>query len=154
MANVELRGLKELLERIHSLEDLRWLRDGIAAAAVNLKGKIAEYPPAGSFAGRYNLKTHKKMGHYMRGLGWVSATGRLSKSSEGLSTRWAVNFENDGLRAVIGNNASYGPWVQDRYSQTTIHRARGWKTVQDVSEQEAERVSAMLKNYLEQALEK
>jgi hypothetical protein len=55
-----------------------------------------------------------------------------SPGSEKLGARWAISTQNQGWRAVIGNNASYAKLVQDSAKQTGYHRGTGWITTNQV----------------------
>lgn len=119
------------------LEDiLPVARATLQALAIEVKGKIAKAPKQP----KHRMKmTRKQRAFVMRAIreGLIEVPWRraMSAGSEALSKSWATEIENDGLRAVIGNDTSYGPFVQDRENQSLFHQQTGWITVQDVQEQ-------------------
>jgi len=140
---IEIKGLEELGKKLNI-----WpaFKAALKAGAVMLKGRVSKYPPGGEWnqPGRYSLKTHRKMGWYVRGRGGYSPSGKLVTRSETLGRRWTQKTEDDGLTVRIGNNVSYGPFVQDREKQARFHALHGWRTVQDVAEQDGEEVKELI----------
>lgn len=68
---------------------------------------------------------------------------KLSKSgqSETLGRRWTIASRNP-TTVVLGNNASYAPWVQSKIKisdgrgpQAHVHDITGWLTVEDAADQ-------------------
>ena len=53
---------------------------------------------------------------------------------------------------MIGNNTSYGRLVQGPGSQTGYHAATGWKTTEQVADEERETVVEFLRQYIERLL--
>jgi hypothetical protein len=151
---IQLRGYSELELKLGKITALRWASAGILAAATHLKGKIARYPavsrrpqPFVSDKQRRGFFAKLRSGEievpYIRG---------SSPGSERLGQSWAVKTRNQGLTAVIGNDASYGRLVQDQSEQVRYHRDTGWQTVQDVVEQERRRVTEFFAEHLRRAM--
>ncbi|MDD2765847.1 MAG: hypothetical protein PHE83_17940 [Opitutaceae bacterium] len=112
----------------------------VKAVAIEVKDKVAKAPPAPTGRRMPGL-TQKQRFFLMKAIGsgliqvpWRRA---MSPRSESLSKSWAVAEEKEGLRQVIGNDTSYGPYVQDREKQNLFHTITGWVTVQDVQEEVA-----------------
>lgn len=141
---IKVTGLKELAERLDATEGLK---SGIQAAILYVKGKIAKYPPAtaANKPGRFDAKG-KPMGWYERGMGWHSPSGRVYARSETLGRRWTTTTKSNGYIGVVGNNATYAKYVQDRDHQAWFHGIRGWKTVQDIAETELETIKKIIKD--------
>ena len=59
-----------------------------------------------------------------------------SKTSETLGRKWTTSMRDDGLTGVAGNNVSYSPFVHDPLKQTWFHEATGWKTTEQVVDEE------------------
>jgi hypothetical protein len=92
---------------------------------------------------------------YQRGYGqkWALKGGAVHgrKTSETLGRRWTQGERDEGLTQIIGNNASYGPYVQGE-KQAGFHRQRGWKTTQDVAESEGPKVTRMVSDAIDKVL--
>ena len=153
-ATVKIEGLDKLMKKVKSIEGLEVVKGGISAAALHVKGKIAKYPP-GSEA---NTKGPYPKRWYYRGIGqfWARVDGSFGKrlTSEDLGQKWTKQTRDAGLTAVVGNNVSYGPFVQDRDKQASFHGRRGWKTTQDVAEEETREVTELVVKAVNKALER
>lgn len=107
-------------------------KDGLYAGGSELMDSISEYPPTSEAneSGPYPKKW------YVRGIGshWALKKGgfHFSKNSQQLNKRWAIEKQDKGSTVVIGNNATYAPFVHDKDHQAPFHGQRGWKTAQDV----------------------
>jgi len=122
--------------------------------------------------GRFSLRTRLPMGYYERGAGWwypvtgeetlkpqkragvVSAPWvvqetsevneyRLSRTSEDLKESWTQKVEvtERGVEGVLGTNTSYAEHVQGN-KQAAFHKARGWKTIDQVLEENRANIQA------------
>jgi len=56
------------------------------------------------------------------------------------------------LSIAVGSNVSYGPYVMDRASQTRYHKEGGWHTIQDVAEENADRVAEIIMQSVNKAM--
>lgn len=150
MANnaIEIEGLDKALRKIKSLEDMSAVSSALQAAAVHVKGKIAQYPPASEA----NLPKERGT-WYERGYG-TRWPGGGRRTSETLGRKWTIGSRNRGLTWIVGNNVSYGPYVQDEDKQAAFHKRRGWKTTQTVAKEEAETVNKFVKKEIDRILEK
>lgn len=81
---------------------------------------------------------------------------RLSATSEVLGKSWTTKVApiSGGVRGTIGTRASYAPPVQDKELQAAFHKARGWPTVQEVLEKNAERIARLFQTVLHRILER
>jgi len=141
-AFIEIEGLDKLIKKLDKIGKLDYVKAGIKAGAVYVKGKIAKYPPPtainkpGNPSGRW----------YVRGFGWRFASGRVSPVSEDLGGGWTIKTEDRGFTAIVGNDTSYGIFVQGpkdgpKGQRQAGHMARiGWKSVDTVAEEEKKRV--------------
>ena len=149
---IEIKGLDKLVKRLENLGDLSTVKAAIKAAALHVKGKIAVYPPGSeaNTAGPYPKQW------YIRGVGqfWARVDGSVGArfSSEDLGQKWTIKTRDSGLTAVVGNNVSYGPFVQDEEKQSWFHKRRGWKTTEQVANEEAQAVNEMIAKAIEAAL--
>lgn len=152
MTAVYVKGLDQLLRKVDSVQGLRVAVRVLRASAVHIKGKVATYPAAtiANQPGAYPKRWYERGygSKYARKSGGVG--GR--KTSETLGRKWTIAQRNGGLTQVIGNNVSYGPYVQDEKKQARFHGARGWKTTQEVSEEEADTILNFVKAEIDKAL--
>lgn len=132
---VKVRGVDEVIRKLNKVGGPGALRRPMTKAVAHLHDRIAKYPPAttaNSPANGYSW--------YERGFGTRSRTGRAWPTSETLGRRWTHEVDADGRRGVVGNNASYGPFVQSAEKQAAFHAARGWVTDEQVADKEADKV--------------
>ena len=148
-----IRGMDKLIKKLKSIEELRGAKRGLKAGALHIKGKIAVYAPSSSA----NSPSNPSGRWYQRGYGsrWRRKDGTVggSKTSETLGRRWTVGERNGGLTQVVGNNVSYGPYVQSAEKQAGFHKARGWKTDEQVIEEEGDTVLQFVKSEIDRELE-
>jgi len=150
-SEVRIEGLDKLLHKINNVVGLRAAKAALQAGAVYIKGRIAVYPAA-TIA---NSPSNPSGRWYERGYGtrWALRTGGLGgrKTSETLARKWTTASEAGGLRQVVGNNVSYGEFVQGD-KQNRIHAGRGWKTAEQVAKEETDTVVNFVKSEIDKAL--
>lgn len=143
-------GDRELRRKLKSLTDYKFLRPTMQAVGAHMKGKAAIYPDS-SIAN--TPKTHGSW--YERGFGTKyrrldgNVTGR--HTSETLGRRWTFRTEKTGIGVTIGNNVSYGPYVQGE-DQASFHARRSWKTVDDVADEQSDFVLKTIKRAVDRQL--
>lgn len=153
---VTIKGLPELTRKIKNLQDFKQLVPELKASASHIKGSVAKYPPQTSA----NIPAGPGSRWYVRGSGprYMRKDGSVWKpkkaTSETLGRKWTTKKRDRGFTWAIGNNASYGPFVQDKNKQARIHKRRGWKTIQDVAKQEAPMVLNLIKKKIDRILAK
>lgn len=151
-ANVEIKGLDQLTKKITSITSLRAFTDGLHKGAQLIEGKISKYPP-GSEANVPN-------GHwYQRGYGpkWRVKSGDIHgrNTSEDLEHSWNVRrMTGRALAWIVGNNVSYGPFVQSNADQAHFHRKRKWRTIETIARAYSKHVLELVKRNVDLALEK
>ena len=109
MTTITIKGVDELVAKLGKAAAIETLRPPMKRAVVRLQRGMAEYP------------TLRAGSSYVR-------TGTLGR-------RWTTRVLRSagGLRGKVGNNTSYGPFVQSRQFQASIHRGR-WQTDEQVVE--------------------
>ena len=147
-----IKGMNKLLRKLDSIEKMRGAKRGLKSGALHVKGKISEYAPStaantpGNPTGRW----------YERGYGprWSRKDGSWGgrKTSETLSKRWTTAERAGGLQQVLGNNASYAPYVHDAEEQAGFHGDRGWKTDEQVLREEGDEVLQFIQKEVEKEL--
>ena len=147
---ITIKGLDKLTKKIKNIEGLKPVIAALRAGATHIKGKIAKYSPS-SIA---NSPSERRW--YERGYGprWRRVNGSLGgrKTSETLGRKWTIGERDGGLTQIVGNNVTYGPFVQDKKLQAAFHRERGWKTTDQVAEEEADTVNKFVQEHIEKAL--
>lgn len=125
MARITVKGLDDVERLLGKATASRTLRRAMQKATLHVQGKMAKYPaaPAGS--------------RYIR-------TGTLGR-------RWTNEVATDGKRGRVGNNTTYGPWVQSGRLQAWMHRGR-WQTDEQVAKKEEGRVRDMFEDEIKRAL--
>ena len=145
---LEIRGIDELDRQLGKVEAALRLGPILRAAALSIKNEVARYPPS-TLANSPLARTW-----YERGFGprWMRRDGSIggSRTSETLGRRWTTRVSSREAR--IGNNASYAPFVQGRDQQAAFHARRGWKTLEDVGEKEAQRVIRQIEAAIRRAM--
>lgn len=140
MTSIHVKGAPELIKRIDNIRDMMRVKSAIAEAAQGLQGRIKEKPrvsrrPNWMLRGNSPRAQRMRAGFFARlKSGEIEVPYRrgASPGSERLTTRWTISMQNQGWRAVIGNNASYARLVQDSAKQTGYHRGTGWITTNQV----------------------
>jgi hypothetical protein len=148
MANFRIEGMEELVKKISDLEQLKGLKSILLAAGETLKGKLSVYPAQKSLtrAEVYGepFKSEKQRKYFFyalrKGLISVPYSRGADAKSERFKASWALAAENDGLRVVIGNDTSYGPYLMDTERQSRFAAEIGWKTIDAVMEENASEI--------------
>jgi len=151
---VDLGNLPDNLTR---LAKGRALVDGLAAAALHVKGKIAVYPAQKRLTrkavyGKTFVSAAQRryvMAALKRG-DWPYQRG-VSDGSETLGRRWTTAARNGGLVQVVGNNASYADRVQGD-NQSLYHKAVGWKRVDEIGRKLAPDVRRIVSDHVRRAV--
>ena len=152
---ITIKGLDKLTKKIKNIEGLKPVIAALKAGATHIKGKIAEYPPAERAHRPQPFISDKQRRWFFAALrsGEIEVPYRrtFSPNSETLSKKWTIGERDGGLTQIIGNNVSYGPFVQGN-KQTAFHRVTGWKTTDQVAEEEAKTVNKFVQEHIEKAL--
>jgi hypothetical protein len=159
MSDLTILGIKELELKFGNLDPA--IKVAVKAGALHIKGKVAVYPAATAGNQPRAYTTGGQNTWYERGYGpkWALKGGGWHgrKRSETLGRKWTIKLTNGGLVGIIGNNVSYGPYVQqggdEDPHQTKVHAAHGWKTTGQVADEEADTVRDLFKRCIDKALE-
>lgn len=157
MTTIIIQGDEDVKQLLARLGDGRALKMALYAMGVHYKGKINRYPPAteANQPRAYNTVSGGNT-WYERGYGSKrirrdgSIVGR--KTSETLGRKWTVERRDQGLTVVVGNNVSYSIYVHDADKQAWFHARRGWKTAQQVLEDEKSTLLAFAQTELDKLL--
>lgn len=153
MASV-IKGDKELMAKLAKLKDWSALSPTLTAMGVHIKGRISAYP-MGNQHRPQPFVSEKQRKYFFWALreGLIEVPYRRGQSpgSEDLAQSWWTKSEG-ALKVLVGNDTSYGPLVQGPGTQTAYHQATGWKTTDDVVEEESEFVLNEIKKKVDQIL--
>jgi len=131
-ASFHIEGLDELQAALVQFPDevRRGLAIAMRVASEKIRAGVAVYPAATGANMPPGLNGYS---WYERGFGTRTVTGRTYPTSEALGRSWAVKVAQTAqmTRGTIGTTVSYAQFVQGKL-QTGFHRARGWKTVEQV----------------------
>lgn len=156
MATIEIKGLDKLERKLGAIRPA--LARGIKASTLHIKGQIAKYPPATSGNAPKQYTKGQWNTWYERGWGqkWALSKGGWhgKKVSEMLGRKWTIKVVNKGMTGIVGNNVSYGPYVQDTERQAAPMKRIGWKTTGEVAEAELPRVMNFIQGEIEKELKK
>lgn len=158
----EMKNGNEIAKNIDRLEDA--VIAALEAGGLHVKGKIAIYPVERHGPAIWSIDKEKRK-RQLRGFfaklkaGEIEVPYRrgISPSSQTLGRRWTIGQvfkKGNAYELSIGNNAGYGPYVQDRDKQTRYHQLTGWVTTQAVVEREGEKVTKMVGEAIEKEWEK
>jgi hypothetical protein len=128
MASIEIQGIDALIRKLDSMEQVNdVLNPPMQRAVLRLQRDMADYPPA------------RPGSSYRR-------TGTLGR-------RWLSKVERtgNGLVGTVGNNTSYGPWVQSKMFQARW--MRHWQTDEDVLERNRQRIVDDFEQAIQRALD-
>ena len=148
----QIIGDKALHRKLRKLTDLSFLRKHVKFGAEHIAGKLESGIPDAP-------AKNKTPGHswYDRGQGskYMYKDGSIKDyaNSEDLIQGWISKAVSD-TRAIVGNDASYGQWVQDPDKQSRVMKAIGWKTTDTVTKEEEKVVLKMIQKAVDRELAK
>ena len=139
-----ITGDAELKRKLSKLKDFSQLYPTLMAGGIHIKGLAATYPPSGP-------GNMPPIPYYIRGVGMQVSEGRNLGNSEDLGPSWTATGEG-GTKVIIGNDTSYGPWVQDPQKQAAAMKKIGWKTTDDAVNEGQGKVLEEIKKKVDQIL--
>ena len=152
MAELKIEGLEQVIAKLDKMAGVVWLRTTLITAAIMVKNEVAKYPAASEANTPYQRRW------YQRGWGtkWMRKDGSVNgrQTSETLGRRWHYKrVESAGeMQMVIGNNASYAPFVQGAEKQAAFHKSRGWVTAEAALEQARPMIMRMVQDRVNEQL--
>lgn len=125
---IRITGIDDVINRLDHAAGNEALRRAMERSVERLRNRMADYPPQRSGSS------------YRR-------TGTLGR-------RWTTRVEalSAGVRGRVGNNTSYGPFVQSQAFQASVHRGR-WQTDQQVLERELETIEGYFREEVQRSLD-
>lgn len=127
MASIEITGIPELITKLGKAAATRTLRPAMNRSVLRLQRDMAKYP------------IQRVGSSYIR-------TGTLGR-------RWTTKVMQNanGLTGKVGNNTSYGPFVQSSMFQAEIHAGR-WQTDQDTLDKNRSAIVKDFQNAIDEVL--
>jgi hypothetical protein len=155
MSSIEIKGMKEALAKLDRATSDAVIHRILTGGSRHLMGKIKPYAPSSEANQPRSWTSKGRNSWYQRGYGskWVRKNNSIAgrQSSEQLEQNWSIRVEK--YQARVGNNASYGPYVQGK-EQASFHKARGWKTTDQVVDEEREPIVQFAKREVDRELSK
>ena len=151
-----ITGDAELRRKLAKLQDMSQIYPALMQGGVHVADKLKEYPPStAANVPRTVAGSGRVLSWYERGYGtrWLRKDGSMGgrQTSETLGKKWTMQGSG-GDKVIIGNNVSYGPYVQGPSEQAKALREIGWKTTDTVASEEAEVVLNMVKKEVDKIL--
>ena len=133
---IVIKGLDELTEKFDKIGQLDGVKAAMKNAGDHMEDAMKVYPAKPHFQHRWPFVSDKQRRYFF----WALKQGKIevpyrrgqSPGSEDLGQRWTVATRDQGFTVIVGNNASYGPFVQSHDSQSKMMKVIGWKTDQQV----------------------
>ena len=156
--NIQIDGLAELQKKYASTP-ARFnaaLKRGMTRAVAIIHADIAQYPPESEanrppgITGKDGRPSNR---WYVRGSG-TQTEHKFYRTSQALGRHWTeeISGSSTSITGKVGNATTYAPYVQSREHQAEFHKARGWKTIEDVAEQDADRAQNEIQSAIDEAL--
>lgn len=145
--------LESIQDRLRTIEQLKRVLAALESATVYLVGILADYPPERHEPQPFKTDKSRRYFFYALEAGLIDVPYKrgISPNSQDLKHRWTT-AQVGPLAYEAGNNAGYGPYVQDAEKQTAYHKATGWLTIQDVEQREREAVLQFLRTQIQLGL--
>ena len=157
MINIAVND-EQLTRKLTEIAQLKPVKGAVTEGALHVKGVIDTAPPRKHITIKQvgGWKSEKQRRWFFAALrsGQIEVPWRrgLSPGSEDLEDSWTIKARDSGLTAIVGNDTSYGPFVQDEKKQSTMMRMMGWKTTRAVSKSEGPRVRELIAKAIRKAL--
>ncbi len=152
---ITIKGLDKLKKKLSPERYRKTVNAGLMAGALHYKAKIAIYPasPGGRRRESWTPK-QRRWFFWALNAGIIDVPYRrgTSPNSERLGQSWTV-ASRIWHTATVGNDTSYGPFVQDKEKQARYHKRTGWKTTQQVAKTESAAIVGKIENQVERWLD-
>ena len=121
---MEIHGLDQVRAKYGKGADaiIKALTRGIAE---DIRARIAKAPGKVKYPIEWASDAQRRA-YFAKRKGKLPYVRESDSWSEDLGKAWAT--ENRGLDAVVGNKATYAPWVQSKERQQPMHKNTGWVT--------------------------
>ena len=149
-ASIRIEGMERIQKKLDSMANQAYMEGAMTAAVTIIHTDIAQYPDATEANNPANKRWYERGygSRYRRKDGSIGG----KRTSQTLGRRWTKAVQNRGTRGVVGNNATYAPYVQDAERQAAAHTAHGWDTIQAVVGRQKGRVVQLLQAAIHKVL--
>ncbi len=115
---------------------------------------LKNYPPKteANAPGRYSIKTHQKMGYYVRGTGAFSPSGKQTGGSEDYGSNFYAKHTPGGT--IIGNRTSYAKYLADENLQARVMEKYGWRKLIDVAKEKLGIITTIFNKWAQYTIDK
>lgn len=153
---IEIKGIEKILAGLRKFPEE--IKRNLQSASAESAKEIVQTPGLGVYPpqteanqpGRYSLKTHQKMGYYVRGAGAVTSSGKQLMSSEKYGTKFYVKRE--GFGAVIGNSTSYAKYLAGEKTQARVMEKYGWRKLIDVAREKTSKITTIFEKWVDKTI--
>jgi hypothetical protein len=149
LIEIEIDGVEELEEALSPSEFKKAINTSLVAGAGTARAIVKTYPTQ-RLGRKQPFKTLKSLRWFFANL----KSGKLRvpyRRTGTLGRKWFIKVIRWSM-VRIGNNTPYAPVVQYRPEQSRFHKKGGWKTTDDIVEQDEgkviKEVNAGINNYL------
>ena len=146
---IEIQGLDRAMRKLTALKNREYVEGTMQASVSIAKNYIAVYPAS------TEANNPARNRWYERGYGgrWRRRDGTIGgrRTSETLGRKWTTKVEDRGMTGKVGNNVSYGPYVQSHRLQAGFHRRRGWTTDEQAAKRQTPSIQALFRDAIERA---
>ena len=100
---------------------------------------------------------HSPPSAYLRGIGYIRKDGSVSKGSERYGTQWNVKSYKERMITIIGNRASYAPFLGGDDQARNINKnipGQGWQKLGDVADDKINQIAGIYNEWIKRALKK
>lgn len=149
---IEVKGAKELISKLTTLEQMKKVQGTILSEADNLKEQLMSYPRNAHGPNPLLHGKGEKQNKVRRGFFWHLKNGGINVPygrSGSLGGGWIATQTNNGWGATVSNNISYNSLVQGP-NQTGGHANSGWLTVDRAKEDNEAGIIARITQALEE----
>jgi hypothetical protein len=168
---IEVEGTQALIVKLSRLGKPQLLLTPMLASLKILRQEASRFPPQPSRTRSRHFNTWvREVGQYSMGAFFTGRTGRrrkrpntsggyLIRASEKMLQQWReaaplVVASETMVTGEIGNAASYAPWVQGDETQLYYHTWTGWKTLEQIQNEQNERITRQFQDAIDREMER
>ena len=144
---LEIKGLDRIIAGLEKFprQIIRYMQAAgrESGSEVIMTQGLKQYPPEGE-------GNREPYPFYIRGRGTQTSPGRNDRRSERYGTQFHV--EPSGYGVIIGNRASYAPYLAGEYEQSRKAAIIGWRRLIDVARQKIAIIEQIYQRFVDRAI--